>query len=119
MVREFVFLDTFREQLRWFLDSYGLPTRICDEESRWSEFVKQYAGIIEDGSLSCQSKKQRLSLIKKVVFTKGRSSATFGFLPFYITWRIHLLDGRTITVDVNAASMPDGDPLIANRIHLS
>src|ERR1700737_857462 len=34
MMREFVFLDTFRQEFRQFLRAYNLPTGICDENSR-------------------------------------------------------------------------------------
>ncbi len=49
MLREFVFLDTFRQQFKQFLQAYDLPTGICDEDARWHGFLKHYAGVIEDG----------------------------------------------------------------------
>src|SRR5229473_3395305 len=45
MLREFVFLDTFRQQFKKFLQAYNLPTGICDEGSLWHEFLKHYAGV--------------------------------------------------------------------------
>jgi len=116
--REFVFLDTFRQQFRQFLKAYGLPTAVCDEDPRWHEFLKLYAGIIEDGSLSCQAKTQRLNLVSEVVFTKGRPATSAPIFPFDLSWNIVLLDGRTITVDVNAAALPGGNEMIFHGIHL-
>ena len=76
MLREFVLLDTFRQQFKQFLQAYDFPTGICDEDARWHEFLKHYAGVIEDGSLSCNAKEHPLKLIDEVVFTKGRALET-------------------------------------------
>jgi hypothetical protein len=57
MFREFIFLDTFREQFKHFLASYGLPTAVCDENPQWHAFLKLYAGIVEDGTLSCNAQR--------------------------------------------------------------
>ena len=118
MLREFVFLDTFRQQLRQFLKSYDLPTAVCDEDPRWHEFLKQYAGIIEDGSLSCQDKTGRLKLVREVIFTKSRSKTSGTYIPFDLSWNIVLKDRRTLTVEVNAAALPDGNEMILHAIHL-
>lgn len=118
MLREFVFLDTFRQQLRQFLKSYDLPTAVCDEDLRWHEFLKLYAGIIEDGSLSCQVETGRLKLVSKVIFTKGRTITSGSYIPFDLSWKIVLLDGKTMTVEVNAAALPDGNEMIFHAIRL-
>jgi hypothetical protein len=103
MVREFVFLETFREQLKQLLLSYDIPTNLCDETERWHEFLLHYAGVIEDGSLSCITQRQPLRLVKEVVFTKGRGiKMPDSYLPFGLAWTIFLLDGRTLTVEVTA-----------------
>ncbi len=118
MLREFVFLDTFRQQLRQFLKSYDLPTAVCDEDPRWHEFLKQYAGIIEDGSLSCQDKTGRLKLVREVIFTKGGPKTSGTYIPFDLSWNIVLLNGRTLTVEVSAAALPDGNEMIFHAIRL-
>ncbi len=118
MFREFVFLDTFRQQLRQFLKSYDLPTAVCDEDPRWHEFLKQYAGIIEDGSLSCQGKTGGLRLVREVIFTKGGPKTSGTYIPFDLSWNIVLVNGRTLTVEVNAAALPDGNEMILHSIHL-
>ena len=106
MLREFVFLDTFREQFRQLLKGYHLPTRVCDEDPRWHEFLKNYAGIIEDGSLSCQAPEASgLRLVSKVVFTKGRPTTYDSYIPFHLSWEIVLLDGRTMSVEVSATAV--------------
>src|ERR1700680_2144297 len=99
--REFVFLDTFREQLKRLLAGYGLPTAVCDEENRWHEFITHYAGIIQDGSLSCDGKNLYLKWVREVIFTKGQARSD-SYVPFDLSWRIGLLDGSSIDVDVRA-----------------
>ena len=115
MLREFVFLDSFREQFRQFLQTFNLPTAVCDEDSRWNEFLTHYAGVIEDGSLSCKAKANSLKLVSEVVFTKGRIAAASenSYTPFRLAWTIALLDGRKLTIEVNA-SAPNGDEAIGS-----
>lgn len=117
MFREFVFLDTCREQFKQFLQAYDLPTDICDDNSRWHEFLKNYAGVIEDGSLSCQAKALPLTLVDKVVFTRGRSATSESYIPFRLSWNIVLLDKRTLTVEVEASAI-NGSEGIFSKIHL-
>jgi hypothetical protein len=119
MFREFVFLETFRDQLKHFFKAYSLPTGMCDEDQRWYDFLKYYAGVIEDGSLSCRAKSESLKLIREVTFTKGRPTADT-FIPFSFSWIIALRDGRKLTVDVGA-SAPNGKEMIfhGGRLHLS
>lgn len=107
VLREFFFLDTFRQQLKTFLHYYGLPTGICDDNSSWHEFLTHYAGVIEDGSLSCEAKAHPLKHIKQVVFTKGKEAATDEcfYIPFGLAWTIVLLDGRKLTVEVKASAL--------------
>ncbi len=97
MFREFGFLDSFRQLFKQFLESYGLPTQICDDDSRWQSFLSIYASVIEDGSLSCYAQPGDLRLVSGVTFTKGRS-ATGCYLPFDMVWDIYLLDGSIMTV---------------------
>ena len=103
MLREFVLFDTFRKQLAEFLTAYDLPQEIREQEPRWHEFLKNYSGIIEDGSLSCRAG-NNFKFITDVVFTKGQSREVDSTVfPFDMSWRIGLLDGRTMTVDVSAS----------------
>lgn len=117
MLRDFLFMDTFRNQFIQFLKGYNLPNEICDQESRWNEFLKHYAGIIEDGSLSCTSA-DNFEFIREVVFAKGRDRAEESYIPFDLSWRIGILDGRTMTVDVSALPHPNGQ-MISNVISLT
>ncbi len=84
---------------------------------RRSKFLKSYAGIIEDGSLYCRAE-NNFAFIRDVVFTKGRSRTDDNFISFDLSWRIGLLDGRTMIVDVSASPYPD-DEEISNKITLS
>jgi len=86
VLREFVFLESFRQQFRQFLKAYDLPTELCDEDSRWHEFLTHYAGVIEDGSLSCTAKGTSLKLVQDC-FYKGKANNGMGgidhaFQPF-------------------------------------
>jgi hypothetical protein len=120
MFREFVFLDTFRQQFRQLLQTYNLPTAVCDEDSRWHEFLTHYAGVIEDGSLSCKAKATSLKLVSEVVFTKGRTATSREkfYIPFGLVWTIVLLNGRNLTVEVKA-SAPYGHEMISHSTVLN
>jgi len=119
MYREFVFLDTFRLQFRQFLQTYDLPTAVCDEDSRWHEFLEHYAGVIADGSLSCKTKANSLKVVSEVVFTKGRIRAASEktYIPFGLVWTIILLDGKKLAVEVRA-SAPVGNEILGSVITL-
>jgi hypothetical protein len=117
MVREFFFLDTFRDQLREFFVAEGLPTDLTDDGDRWNEFVRNYAGVIEDGSLVCHARNHTLRHVKQVTFTKGGDKVgAFGQLPFNMRWGVALHDGHPrgirIDVDVNAGPTQHGNPMI-------
>lgn len=103
LFREFVFLDSFRSQLRELLSKYGLPMALCDDDDRWNAFIQHYAGIIEDGSLSCDGKNLQLKLVRKVVFAKGREQQD-SHVPFDLSWQIELLDGRGLTFEGHAVA---------------
>jgi hypothetical protein len=117
LFRELLWLDTFRQQFREFLRVYDLPTGVCDEDGRWHEFLTHYAGVIQDGSLSCQAKTQRLKHVNEVVFSKGRERPQ-ALVPFDLVWEIVLLDGRSIVVDVYATPLPNGKPMNVHGIEL-
>jgi hypothetical protein len=55
LFREFVFLDTFRQQLLDFLSSYDLPIEVCSDDGNWSVFMAAYAEVIKDGVLASES----------------------------------------------------------------
>jgi hypothetical protein len=117
LFRELLWLDTFRQQFREFPRVYDLPTGVCDEDGRWHEFLTHYAGVIQDGSLSCQAKTQRLKHVNEVVFSKGRERPQ-ALVPFDLVWEIVLLDGRSIVVDVYATPLPNGKPMTVHGIEL-
>jgi hypothetical protein len=105
MFREFIFFDTFKEQFRQLLQAYNLPTAVCDEDSRWHEFLTHYAGVIEDGSLSCKANASSLKLVSEVIFTKGMqpvASHLWLRIPFGLEWTIVLRDGRKLNTELIA-----------------
>jgi len=121
MFREFIFLDTFRKELRAFFANFALPTALCDEDQRWHEFLNLYAGIIEDGSLYCgddvlEAKKKGLKLIKGVTFSKGLASPPDSYFPFYFTWEVQMQDASVVEAEVNAAPVPDGSPMLVHGL---
>ena len=99
MFREFIFLESFRNQLANFFAAYDLPTDLCRNNDRWYEFLKHYAGVIEDGSLSCQAKDGDFKLLRGVSFTKGPARRD-AHIPFSLTWKIFLKDGKTLVADL-------------------
>lgn len=120
MVREFLSLDTLRSQLRSFFDSNGIRRELTDDDGRWNEFVRHYAGVIEDGSLQIRSPDHGMRHVKQLTFIRGdRAHGEFAQAPFDMVWRIALLDGRRIDVDVNARpAVTDSDAMVAWGIHL-
>lgn len=94
---DLIFLDTFRSQLRQFLQDHDhLPTELCDRDDWWFPFLSAYAGVIEDGALSSETaKNDGLRAIEKVVFSKGRMPiAADGLFDFIVQWDVVLKDGR-------------------------
>lgn len=118
MFREIAYWDTFRQQFRQFLASYGLPTAICDNDGPWHDFLRYYSRVIEAGSLCCQSKTQRLKYVSKIVVEKGSPRPTANLAPFDLAVHIALVDGRALKVDVSANVLPDGSPFLAYGIKL-
>lgn len=116
MFREFVFLETFRQQFSQFLKSYDLPTAICDEDERWHEFLTHYAGVIRDGALRCRGE-TKLAHVSEVVFKIGKQTSG-NHLPFDLVWEIHLKNGKILDVSVNSSPLPDGSPMISHHVHL-
>jgi hypothetical protein len=109
MVREFLFFDTFRSQLRDFFQTKGIRADLTERDDRWNEFVTQYAGVIEDGSLSILATDHGLTHVKEVTFLKGRDAiGEFAQIPFDMTWSVSLLDGRTLDIDVSARPPMNG-----------
>jgi hypothetical protein len=80
-------LNNFRKEFKNLLTFYGLPTEICNNDSYWLAFLKAYAGVIEDGSLTCAAK--QLKMFTKVVFSKDLVNVD-ALLPFAIKWSIYL-----------------------------
>jgi hypothetical protein len=103
LFRDFVFLESFRNQLRQFLSSHDLASVICDRDDRWFEFLAAYSSIIEDGTLAIKGNKSSLlAAVEIVTFNKGAELTTDHHLPFTILWDIALRDGRVLRAQVEA-----------------
>lgn len=118
MFREIAYWKTFRQQLQQILITYDLPTSICDEDARWHDFLRYYARVIEDGSLSCESKNQRLKYVSRVVVEKGSLRPTANLAPFDLAFHVSLIDGRALTVSVSAHAFPDGTPYLSHSVQI-
>ena len=116
ILREFIYLETFRAELRQFMAACALPTALCDEDPRWYAFLVAYAGVIEDGSLALVGKGlTKLRLVKKVTFTKIPTKEQEGHVPFGIKWNILLKDNRRLEVEVGTEANHD---LMRSRLRL-
>jgi hypothetical protein len=101
LFHEFVYLETFRQELSKFLASYALPTEVCEEDVRWFTFLAAYAGVIQDGSLSCQGRgEDTLRVVAKVTFSKGDRATADGHVPFDMRWDVLLKDKRRVEIEV-------------------
>ena len=99
--RELVYLDSFREQLREFLNYHGLPTELCTDDQRWYAFVAAYAGVIEDGSLSINGG-DSLKAVARVIFSKGKALPFNHHIQFRLRWEIVLKDRRMCRCELDA-----------------
>jgi hypothetical protein len=69
-------------------------------------FIRVYARVIEDGSLTLVSK-TKTNAISSVMFSKGRQLAGTP-LPFVVRWDIALSDGRWGTLDLGSIPASGG-----------
>src|SRR5580704_16073208 len=81
LLKEFIYMESFREQLGAFLKSYDLPTALCDNDEQWFAFLL-VRSVIEDGTLSLEkpttnatkaNKTPGLVAVEKVIFSKKKS----------------------------------------------
>ncbi len=123
MYHELHIFAALKDELRSFLAGYGLPTDLCDDSVRWRLFLQHYAGVIEDGTLSCSAKTGELKYVRKVVFSKGPPitwpKGVEMFLPFDLTWDILLLDTQKLTVSTNARISESGQRLMDSSLSLN
>lgn len=118
LCRDFIFLTTFRQQLRGFLKRYGLPLSLCDLDAQWYAFLAAYGGVIEDGALSAvPDKKNELGAVKEVTFTKGENLTVEHHVAFVIQWSIALNDGRTIRTSLQTVPAGGGN-MIAEELEV-
>jgi hypothetical protein len=103
LFREFVYLQTFREQLGDFLKHYDFPTDLTNDNDRWFTFLASYAGVIENGTLSMKSdKNKKIEAVEEVTFKKGKPLTSEYHVNFTIHWDIALKDGRLLEVEMDA-----------------
>src|SRR5207253_7100424 len=110
LLRDFVSLETFRKELLQVLADHHLPTALCDDEANWLMFLEAYAGVIEDGSLTCKNGSDKLKVVDKVTFTKGpptKDGHVFG-----IKWNILAKNGEQYEVEVVTRRSGEGLTLL-------
>ena len=104
LLREFIYLESFRHQLRGFLGGYGLPLSLCELDAVWYEFVKAYSCVIEDGTLSTKPyKEDELGAVRSVAFTKGQELTPDDHVSLIVVWTIELKDDRTLRTNMETA----------------
>src|SRR5579862_6045433 len=118
MTMDFGALHTFRQELGPFLRAYNLPTDVCDHDPLWDQFVEQYSGVIEDGSLTCTDKDLELMLIDSVVFKKSNRPGIDRVLPFDMQWEMFKEKKKVLTVDAYTFIFPGGERANAFGIRL-
>lgn len=69
LFREFVYLDTFRSQLKEVLVSYELPTDLCDQDTFWFRFLVSLCG--------CDRGWKAVRESQQVGFARGRRESDF------------------------------------------
>jgi hypothetical protein len=113
-IRELVYLDSFRNQFRRFLEAYELPNDICSNDGRWGKFLAAYSKVIEDGSLIWKVPTVGLKMIRGMTFTrKSMPPGTDSRNAFTIGWDILLRDGKTL-----ALSLHSNQTLIGSIAHV-
>ncbi|HEV2424879.1 MAG TPA: hypothetical protein VGZ29_08630 [Terriglobia bacterium] len=99
LLRDFLYLETFRRELAEFLRTKELDTSICDDNERWFTFLAAYAGVIQDGSLTC-SGSEKLKIVSRVTFTRSGRAQAEGHVLFDMNWDVSLRDGRRLEISV-------------------
>ncbi len=90
---EMLYLESFRNQFRQFLQLHELPERICDS-NEWFNFLNWYSRVIEDCPLVCENSGKPLKHIDKMVFIKVDRALEASvpnpdkFVPFTIRWEL-------------------------------
>lgn len=66
---------------------HDLPTGLCDDTSKWADFLLAYSAVIEDGTLTAN-----LTWVQGARFKRGGNSpfADPPHLPFEMVWVVRL-----------------------------
>jgi hypothetical protein len=117
VLKDLVGLETFRQHFRSFLNIYAIPPNVCDDDGLWHQFLTHYAGVIEDGSLTCSVRKSEpnpLTLVEKVTVKKGRDQPGFK-MPFSLVWTILFQkqhDRKGLEVEAKAMKSDAGEAIV-------
>ena len=84
-----------REQLFELLRSVGLPTDLCTKDTKWYEFRKKLAGVIEDAPLELKpAKTQSPTHFIESIIVKNKSTD----IALNIEWRFMFHSAPVVTV---------------------
>ena len=97
-------LERFEEEMRTFLSSNGLPTKLVDKPAEWVNFLYLYSGVIEDCPLTLKSDKDLNHItsvsVRKETAQKQLEHGNQQYVLWRITWTCHGKDGKTGDIDV-------------------
>lgn len=99
-IKEIVYLDEFRKELLSFLKQHHLPQDVASDERNWRIFLKQYAQVIQDGSMAYSG--NCLREITRLTFT-AIPQPHDDAMPFVIKWTIETKTKGGYTLVLNPA----------------
>jgi hypothetical protein len=93
-------LTNFREEMKAFVTTNNLPTRLFTKPDEWVEFVHHYGNVIDECELELEGDTTRLKFINRVVVHLETASniveTEFGNqILFRLCWTCHGKDGTS------------------------
>jgi hypothetical protein len=93
-IDETIHLRTFERQLKQFLKTNELPTRLFTEGNEWLRFIQLYGGVIDEGELLVEGDGVQLEHIDRAVVRLQVASEPIGNgVPFRLRWICHGKNG--------------------------
>jgi hypothetical protein len=111
-IKEIVYLDEFRRELLSFLKQHSLPEDVASDEHNWRVFLKQYAQVIQDGSMAYSG--NSLREITRLTFT-AIPRPEDGAMPFVIKWTIETKTKGEYSLVLNPAGNLVGSILLRSH----
>lgn len=83
------FVAGLQNDLKEFLTSVGIDTRICDDDNSYRNLLWLFTQVIEDTPLVCRAK-NILSHVSEISFGRRRSTLYQELLPLDMMWHIKM-----------------------------